>query len=214
MTSKQSRWAGFLIAGALFMGASQASAQFIAQANSFSFIGKISSGQGKIVSFNGSTGACNSSVNLGNTSGLTVNTIIVGTSTTDSVHMVSSPTTICGITLTTITTRGFSIQIRGEGSGDLLDAGAFANMTLVGNSGSDILNHPSFNAVLFGTSGNDELRGSTNGQFRGETGSDKMCAGAGTTVNLFAGGAGEFSSNNIHCGIGPATNSTLNCADC
>jgi hypothetical protein len=210
MTSKQSSWAGFLVAVALFMGASQASAQFIAQTNSFSFIGKNSSGQGKIVSFNGSTGACNSSVNVGGPSGLTVNTIIIGTSTTDSIHLVTGSTTICGINLTTITTNGFSIQLRGGSSGDLIDAGAGAGVTLAGDTGDDILNHPSFNAILFGFDGHDHMLGSTNAQFRGENGNDTMCAGPGTSVTIFNGALGT----DFHCGIGPALSSTLDCTKC
>jgi Ca2+-binding RTX toxin-like protein len=214
MKSKQSWWAGLLIATALLVSVGQASAQTVPLSGAFSFIGKISSGQGKIVSFNGSTGQC-ANVNVGNTSGLTGNTTITGTLTTDSIHIVTSPTSICGFNLTTITGNGFSLTIRASGGGDLVDAAAAAGVTLVGDSGSDILNHPSFNAILFGTSGNDELYGSTNGQFRGESGSDKMCAGPGVNATIFNGGLGELSSSNTHCGNAPTViNSTLNCGGC
>ena len=213
MISKQSWWAALAFAGAMSAVGSSARAQTVPLPNAYSFLGRIQGGQGKLVTYDANTQECRN-VNVGNTVGLTGHVTITGTASTDSIHVVTSPTVICGFVLTSINTNGYSITIRAGGSGDIVDAGSAAFVTLVGDAGDDIINHQGPGGSLWGTGGNDFFFGGTNNSFFGEAGSDTMCAGRTVTVAQFNGGFLEAPSNNKHCGLGPVSNSTANCPAC
>jgi hypothetical protein len=209
MKGKQLLYAMAMVGAVAMMSASSASAQFVPLPNSYTFLGMVGN-QGKLVSFNPSTGQC-ASTNVGLPGGLNANVTIFGTAATDAIFIVSTPTSQCGLNMTTLVTNGRTVTIRAGAQGDWIDAGAFAFTTLVGDSGPDIIVHASFNGALWGTGEDDLMIGSTNCAFRGEAGNDTMCAGAGTSVERFDGGSGA----DTHCGMSAIiVSSSPSCTPC
>jgi hypothetical protein len=194
---------------ALSSQASAQTSQTVPLSSAYTFVGMVGN-QGRVISMNPATGAC-SSRTIGGVGGLTANSTIFGTATSDFIGLIAAPATWCGQNMTALVNNGFTLTIRAGSSGDWVDTAASALVVLVGDSGNDLLVHPAYNGQLWGTGGDDHLIGSTNDAFFGENDNDTMCAGAGTNVSQFNGGSGT----DYHCGIpGFLWSSTLDCTKC
>jgi hypothetical protein len=127
---------------------------------------------------------------IGGAGGLTANSTITGTSTSDWIVLPSSSVSACGWTIAPLNLNGRTLTINGVGGGDEIDAGAAGTVVVNGGSGNDYIRSTGFGHSFWGGTGNDNLNGRSGSNLRGESDNDAHCVAPGYTANVINGSTG------------------------